>query len=83
MVESNSDLHALVLSVGITVAQKHDLVMVSHVIVGDGNRGRAMNGIDQPIIAVRQRAMVNPYVTPSKDRHAITVRYGPPPVVPW
>lgn len=36
MVEGNSDLHILVLCVAITMSQEHDLVVVGHVIVGDG-----------------------------------------------
>jgi len=83
VVESNCDLHVLVLSVGVAVAQKHHFIVVSHVIVGDGNGGRPVNGVDQPIIAVRQGAVVNPYVASAEDGDAITVGYGPPPVVAW
>lgn len=46
MVEGYSDLHIFVLFIGITVTQEHDLVMVDHVIVGDGDGCRSMNGIN-------------------------------------
>lgn len=46
MVEGDGDLHVFVLLVGIAVAQEHDLVVVGHVIVGDGDSCGSMNGID-------------------------------------
>lgn len=52
--------------------------MMSHVVVGDGNGGGSMDGINEAIMAVRQGAMVHPYMPPSKDGNSITVRYGPP-----
>lgn len=67
MVEGNGDLHVLVLCVGITVAQEHDLVMVSHVIVGDGDGCGSMDGIDEPIPAIRQRAMIHPNMASTKN----------------
>lgn len=73
VVESDCDLHVLVIGVRIAVTQQHDFIMVSHVIVGYGNCGGPMNRIDQSILAIRQRAMVHPHLAPSKDRHAITV----------
>lgn len=54
MIEGNSDLHVLVLCVRVTVAQKHDLVMMSHVVVGDGDGGGSMDGINETIMAVGQ-----------------------------
>lgn len=53
VVKGYGDLHVLVLCKGITVAQEHDLVMVRHVIVRDGDSCGPMNDINQPIIAVR------------------------------
>lgn len=53
VVKGNGDLHILVLGVTVTVTQKHDLVMVRHVIVGDGNGRGSMNGIDESIMTVR------------------------------
>lgn len=79
MIKGNSNLHVLVLSIRITVAQEHDLIMMGHVVVRDGDGCGSMDGIDQSIVAVRQRAMVNPNVLTSKDGHPIAVRYSPPP----
>ena len=81
VVEGNGDLHVLVLFVRVAVAQQHDLVMMGHVIVRNGDGRGSMNGINQPIIAIRQRAMIHPNVAASKYRHPITVRYSPPTVM--
>lgn len=81
VVKGNSNLHILVLSVGITMPHKHDLVMMSQVIIRNGNRGRPVYGVDQPVVTIRQRAMVDPNMAPAEDRHTITVRYSPPPIV--
>jgi hypothetical protein len=78
MIKGNSDLHVLVLGIRVTVAQKHDLSMMGHVVVGDGDGRGSMDGINEAIMAVRQRAMVHPYMPPSKDGHPIAVRHRPP-----
>lgn len=52
MVEGNGGLHVLVLSIRVAVAQEHDLIMVGHVVVGDGDSGGAMDGINEAIMAV-------------------------------
>lgn len=57
--------------------------MVSHVVVWNGDGCGPMDGINEPIFAVGQGAMVHPDVAPAEDRDAIAVRYGPPPVVLW
>lgn len=81
MIEGYGDLHVLVLRVGITVSQKHNLVMVGHVIVGDRDGGGSMNGIDQPILTIRQRAMIDPNMLRVKDRDSVAVRFRPKPRV--
>jgi len=73
MIECYSDLHVLVLGVRITVSQKHNLVMMGHVIVGDGDGRGSMNGINETITTIRQRAMINPNMLRIKDGHTITV----------
>lgn len=83
MIEGNGDLHVLVLSIRIAVSQQHDLIMVRHVIVGNGDRGGPMNRINQPIVAIGQGAMVHPNMAPTEDGHAVAVGYGPPPEVVW
>lgn len=82
MVESNGDLHVLVPSVRVAGAQEYDLVMMRHVIVRYRDGGRSVVGVDEPVVAIRQRAVVNPYVLAVEDRHAVTVRHCPHPVVP-
>ena len=46
MVKGNGDLHVLVPSESVTVTQKHNLVMVGHVIVGYGDGRGSMDGIN-------------------------------------
>lgn len=55
--------------------------MVSHVIVRDGDGSGAMDGIDEPIMAVWEWAVVHPDMAPTKDGYPIPVWYRPPPVV--
>lgn len=81
MIKRNSDLHALVLRKRITVTQKHNLVMMRHVVVGNRDGCRSMYGIDEPVVTIRQRAMVNPNVLPAENRHAVPIRLRPPPRV--
>lgn len=81
VIEGNSDLHVLVLSVGITVTQQHHLIMVGHVIVGYGDSRGPHYSINQAILAVRQGAVIHPHVAPTEDGHAVAVRYRPPPEV--
>lgn len=52
MVKGNGDLHVLILCVRVTVSQKHHLVMVGEVVVGNGNGGGPVNRVDQPVAAV-------------------------------
>lgn len=81
MVEGDSDLHDLILREAIAVAQQHHLVMVREVVIGDGYRSRAVNRVDQPIPAIRQRAVVHPNMAPAKNRHPVPIGNSPPPVV--
>ena len=81
MVEGNGDLHILVLCKAIAVAQEHDLVMVCHVIVRNSDGRRTMNGINQSITAVGQRAMVHPNMASSEDGNSVAVRQSPPAVM--
>lgn len=82
VIEGNGHLHILVLRVRVAVTHQHDFVVVGHVIVGDGDGGGPLDHVDEPVLAVREGAVVDPDVAPTKDRHAVAVRYGPPPVVP-
>lgn len=83
MVEGDGDLHVLVLRVGVAVPQQHDLVVMGEVVVRDGDRGRAVDGVDEPVPAAGQRAVVDPDVGPPEYRHPVTVRQRPPAVVLW
>lgn len=73
MVKGNGDLHVLVPSESITMAQKHDLVVVGQVIVGYGNGSGSMDGINQPITAIGERTVIHPNMAPTKDGDAITI----------
>lgn len=52
MVESDRDLHVPVLSVRVTVSQKHHLVMMGHVVVRDRDGRGPVDGVDEPVPAV-------------------------------
>lgn len=82
MVKSNGDLHILVLSVRITVPQQHHFVMMRHVIVRNRDRCRPVNGVDQPIVTVRQRAVIHPDMASAEDRDAVAVRQRSEPEMP-
>lgn len=82
MVEGNGDLHVLVLRVAVAVAQQHDLVVVGEVVVGYGDGGGAVDGVDQPVPAVGQGAVVDPDMAAAEDGDAVAVRQRPVPVVP-
>lgn len=73
MIKGNGDLHVLVLRIRVTVPQKHDLVMMSHVVVGDGDGRGSMYGVYESVTAIRKRTMVDPDVPTAKDGHTITV----------
>ena len=57
--------------------------MVRKMVVRYGNPSGPHNRIDQPVSAVRQRAMVDPELPGTEDGDAITVRYAPPPNMGW
>ncbi|RZS12496.1 hypothetical protein BHM03_00043965 [Ensete ventricosum] len=57
------------------------LVVVGEVIVGDGNGSGDHDGINEPIGAVGQRAVVDPDVAGAEDGNAIAVGHGPPSIV--
>ena len=62
VVEGDRDLHAGVRLVGVAVAQQHHLVVVREVVVGYGDPRRPHHRVDQAVLAMRQRAVVDPYV---------------------
>lgn len=53
--------------------------MMSEIIIRNGDRRRPMNCIDQPVGAIRQRAMVDPNIPPAKNGDAVAIRLLPPP----
>lgn len=58
-----------------------NLVVVSEIVIGDGNGGRSHNRINQPISAIRQRIVIDPYMTRPENGDRVTVRHSPPPVM--
>jgi hypothetical protein len=73
VVEGDCDLHGGVSGVGVAVAEKHDLVMVGEVVVGDGDRRRRLCDIDEAIGACRQRIVVDPHVVGCKHADGVAV----------
>lgn len=83
MIKGDGDLHVLVLCIRIAVAQKHDFVMMGHVVVGDGDGSGSMDGIDESISAIREGTMVDPDMPPTEYGNPIAVRYSPRAFVAW
>ena len=79
MVISYGNLHSSILRIRITMSEQHNLVVVSHVVVRDGNGRRAHDCIHKPISAMRQRVVINPNMTRLKNRNRVTIRHRPPP----
>lgn len=51
VVEGDGDLHARVREVVIAVSEEHDLVVVGHVVVGDGYPCGTHHCVDEPVLA--------------------------------
>lgn len=57
------------------------LIVMSEVIVGDGDCSGTQDSINQTICAVRQRVVVHPNVARTKDGNSITIGHGSPAVM--
>ena len=57
------------------------LIMMSEIIIGNGDGSRTHDRVHKPIRAIRQRIMIDPNMTRSKYRNSITVRHCPPPIM--
>lgn len=55
--------------------------MMRHVVVRNRDGRGSVYGIDESIVTIRQRAMIDPNVFPAENRHAVTVGLRPPPCV--
>ncbi len=73
MVEGNSDLHVFVEGILRMSAKEHNLVMVSEVVVGDGDGGGAFNDISETVSAVSEVVVIDPDILGSEDVDAISV----------
>ncbi len=73
MVEGNSDLHVFVEGILRMSAKEHNLVMVSEVVVGDGDGGGAFNDISETVSAVGEVVVIDPDIIGSEDVDAISV----------
>ncbi len=81
VVERDGHLHRRVWQVLIAVPQQHHLVVVREVAIRHNDRRRPHDGVDEPVGAPRQRAVVHPHVARRVERDAIAVGAGAPPVV--
>lgn len=55
--------------------------MVGEVVVGNSDGSGTHDGVHKPISAVGERAVVDPYMAGTEDRHPIAICHCPPPVV--
>ncbi|CAB4267644.1 unnamed protein product [Prunus armeniaca] len=60
MVVHNGHPHVLVPKVAIILAKKHNLVLVSEPIVGDGDMGRSASNIEKTVLALVKCIVVYP-----------------------
>ncbi|BBG96109.1 Pectate lyase family protein, partial [Prunus dulcis] len=60
MVVHNGYPHVLVPKVAIIMAEKHNLVLVSEPIVGDGDMGRSASNIEKTVLALVECIVVYP-----------------------
>uniref|UniRef100_A0A0E0HCK9 Uncharacterized protein n=1 Tax=Oryza nivara TaxID=4536 RepID=A0A0E0HCK9_ORYNI len=81
VVERDGHLHRRVWQVLVAVPQQHHLVVVREVAIRHNDRRRPHDGVDEPIGAPRQRAVVHPHVARRVERDAVAVGAGAPPVV--
>jgi hypothetical protein len=78
MVERHGDLHDLVLRLAVAGAEEHDVVVVGHVAVGDGDAGGEFDDVDEPVLAVGEGDVVEPDVGGPEDGDAVAVGDGAP-----
>lgn len=57
--------------------------MVREIAVRDRYRRRPHDRVDEPVRAVRQRAVIDPYVPGPEDRYAVAVRLTPVSIMRW
>lgn len=57
------------------------LIVMSEVIVGNGNGSRTHDSINKAIGAIRERIVVDPNVAGSEYGYPIPISHGPPPVM--
>ncbi len=73
MIEGNGYPHVDIEVVVGMRAQKHHLVVVGEVVVGDGDVCRALNAVDEAIRSVSQEVVIHPQVVRPEDRHRVSV----------
>ena len=59
------------------MAQQHDLVMMGEKVIGYGDAGGPHDGVDEAVLAVRERAVIDPNVSGPEDGDPVAVGSGP------
>jgi len=78
VVEGDGDLHDLVLGVLVAGAEEHDVVVVGHVAVGDGDARGLDDDVDEAVLAVGEGEVVEPHVGGAEEGDAVAVGDGAP-----
>ncbi|EYU41599.1 hypothetical protein MIMGU_mgv1a012287mg [Erythranthe guttata] len=81
MVERYRHLHPRIRHVIVAVSQQDHLIVVREVVVRYRHPRGPHHHVDQPVLAVPQRAVVDPYVPRPEHGYSVPVRFRPPPVV--
>ncbi|KAF7820188.1 hypothetical protein G2W53_025643 [Senna tora] len=81
VIERNRHLHPRIRQVLVVVPQKHHLVVMPEMAIRNRDPRRPHYRIDQPVRAIRQRAVVDPDLARREDGDPVAVRLAPPPHV--
>lgn len=65
-VKRHRNLHIAISDETVVVAEEHDLVMVPKPVVGDGYRSRSPRDVEQAILTLVERVVIDPYF-PRRD----------------
>lgn len=76
VVECDSDLHELVEAVLGVAAEKHHLVVLCEVVVGDCDGSGGFGDVHQAVGAVGEKVVVDPNVVRSVDGDCVTVGFA-------
>nr|GMC75802.1 isochorismate synthase, chloroplastic isoform X1 [Ipomoea batatas] len=79
MIKRQRDLQYLILRIAITRPEQHHIIVMSKMAIRDRNRRGRLNHINQSIVAVRHRNMIDPNIGGSEHGDPVAVAPRPEP----